>query len=245
MAGAGIMCAMTPSRSTHVLFDFFGTLVDYSAAVAGACAATECAALIRSYGGRLDEAAFISAWDGAYDSFHSVAVADHREFSMDQLSRVFLANVLRREPTAAESRALVTTYIRHWNDGVQYRPDTPAILAKLAERFTLAVVSNTHEAELVPAHIAAMGIAEHFDTVLTSIEFGWRKPHPSIYAAALDRLGIDASRAVFVGDTYDTDFAGPEAAGIPAYLIDPAHAYVIPADRRLDSLADLPARLLP
>lgn len=242
--GAGIMCAMTPSGTTHVLFDFFGTLVDYSAAVAGACAAMDCAQLIRSYGGGLDEVAFIRAWDGAYDSFYSVAVVDHREFSMEQLSRSLLADVLRREPTPAESRALVTTYVRQWNDGVRYRPDTPAILARLAERFGLAVVSNTHEAELVPAHIAAMGVGHHFDTVLTSVEFGWRKPHPSIYAEALDRLGIDASRAVFVGDTYDADFAGPQAAGIRAYLIDPAHAYDIPADQRLDSLADLPARLL-
>lgn len=238
------MCAMLPGRTTHVLFDFFGTLVDYSAAVAGACAATDCAALIRSYGAGLDEATFISAWDSAYDSYHSVAILDHREFSMDQLSRSFLADVLGREPTPAESSALVSTYIRQWNHGVRYRPDTPAILAKLAERLTLAVVSNTHEAELVPAHIAAMGISDHFDTVLTSVEFGWRKPHPSIYAEALDRLGIQASRAVFVGDTYDADFAGPQAAGIRAYLIDPTHAHDIPADQRLDSLADLPARLL-
>jgi len=238
------MCAMTPSRTTLVLFDFFGTLVDYSAAVAGACAATDCAALIRSYGAGLDEATFISAWDSAYDALHSVAMVDHREFSMDQLSRSFLADVLRREPTPAESRALATTYVRQWNTGVRYRPDTPAILAKLAERFRLAVVSNTHEAELLPAHVAAMGIGDHFDTVLTSVEFGWRKPHPSIYTEALDRLGIHASRAVFVGDTYDVDFAGSQAAGIRAYLIDPAHAYDIPTDQRLDSLADLPARLL-
>lgn len=121
-------------------------LVDYSADVAGSCAAIECAALIRSYGGNIDETAFIEAWDGAYNSFHSVALVDHREFSMEQLGRSFLTDVLRREPTPAESRALVTTYIRQWNDGVQYRADTPAILAKLAERFTLAVVSNTHVA---------------------------------------------------------------------------------------------------
>lgn len=237
------MCAMASGRITHVLFDFFGTLVDYSAALDGASAAAGCVALVRSYGGDFDEAAFVSAWDAAFESFESVAVVDRREFSMDSLSRSFLADVLRREPTPAESRALVTTYVRQWNDGVRYRPDTPVIVAGLAERFRLAVVSNTHEAEIVPAHIAAMGIGEHLDAVLTSVEFGWRKPHPSIYAEALDRLGIDATRAVFVGDTYDADFVGPEAAGIRAYLIDPLHTYNIPADQRLESLADLPARL--
>jgi putative hydrolase of the HAD superfamily len=89
-----------------------------------------------------------------------------------------------------------------------------------------------------------MDIDGYFDAVLTSVEFGWRKPHPAIYTEALARLGIDAAQAVFVGDTYVADFAGPEAAGIRAYLIDPTHAYDIPADQRLQSLAELPSRLL-
>ncbi|HEY1488353.1 MAG TPA: HAD family hydrolase [Micromonosporaceae bacterium] len=235
---------MTYGRITHVLFDFFGTLVDYSAALDGQSSAADCAALIRSYGGGIDESAFVNGWDAAYEAFESRASRDRREFSMDQLSHSFLAEILDREPTPDEARLLATTYVRQWNDGVRYRPDTRAILDALAERFRLAVVSNTHEAELVPAHIAAMDIGGYFEAVLTSVEFGWRKPHPAIYAEALDRLGVDPADAVFVGDTYDADFVGPESAGIRAYLIDPAHAYDIPADRRLESLADLPSRLL-
>ncbi len=235
---------MTSGRTTHVLFDFFGTLVDYSSALDGASAAGDCAALIRSYGGGIDERGFIAGWDAAYRVFESRASSDHREFSMDQLSRSYLSDVLDRDPTPGEARTLATTYTRQWNDGVRYRPDTPAILGELAGHFRLAVVSNTHEAELVPAHIASMDVGGYFDAVLTSVEFGWRKPHPAIYTEALGRLGIDAARAVFVGDTYDADFAGPEAAGIRAYLIDPTHAYDIPADQRLESIADLPSRLL-
>jgi putative hydrolase of the HAD superfamily len=59
-----------------------------------------------------------------------------------------------------------------------------------------------------------------------------------------DFFGTLVDYSAAVGDTYAADFVGPQAAGIRAYLIDPAQAYDIPADQRLDSLADLPARLL-
>ncbi|HEY2791392.1 MAG TPA: HAD family hydrolase [Micromonosporaceae bacterium] len=235
---------MRPGRVTHVLFDFFGTLVDYSAALDGTKYAADCARLVRSYGGGVDAAGFAAGWDEAYWQFENRARADRREFSMDELSLAFLAGVLDRDATPAQARELATTYVQQWNDGVVYRPDTRDVLDALSRQYRLAVVSNTHEADLVPAHIEAMGIDDYFEAVLTSVEFGWRKPHPAIYAEALDRLGIEASEAVFVGDTYDADFVGPSEAGIRAYLIDPVGAFDVPPDQRLDSLADLPARLL-
>ena len=105
------------------------------------------------------------------------------------------------------------------------------------------MVSNTNQADLVPGHLAAMGIDRYLDAVVTSVEVGWRKPHPAIYAAALGRLEISPASAVFVGDTYEADYAGPVAAGMAAFLIDPERRHDIPAARRLESLADLPRRL--
>jgi putative hydrolase of the HAD superfamily len=78
---------------------------------------------------------------------------------------------------------------------------------------------------------------------VTSVEVGLRKPHPTIYAEALLRVGVAAQDAVFVGDSYAADYLGPEAAGLTAFLIDPAEQYGIPASRRLRSLHDLPVRL--
>jgi putative hydrolase of the HAD superfamily len=235
------MLVMRRPATSHVLFDFFGTLVDYTDD--GASAALVSAALVNSYGASVSVDEFATGWNENYRVFEARARLDHREFSMEDLGRTYLARVLRREPTKVEASDLASTYTKAWNDGVVYRGDTLQILDALADRFRLAVVSNTHEADLVPGHLAAMGIADRFDVVITSVEFGHRKPHPAIYAEALDRLGIEAAQAVFVGDTYDADFVGPEAAGIRAYLIDPAHSYDIPDDQRLASLADLPGRL--
>jgi len=237
------MFGMTTGRITHVLFDFFGTLVDY--VPSGPSAAPQCVALIRSFGGAdsFDEADFSATWEANYAVFEARAQATSREFSMSELARSYLASTLGRDPTTAECRALASAYVAEWNAGVAYPPATPDVIAALADRFTLAVVSNTYEPDLVPRHIEAMGIAARFATVVTSVEFGWRKPHPAIYAEALGRLGIGPEQAVFVGDTYDADFAGPQAHGILSFLIDPAEKYDIPSEQRLASLADLSSRL--
>jgi 4-nitrophenyl phosphatase len=41
------------------------------------------------------------------------------------------------------------------------------------------------------------------------------KPHPAIFQAALDSLGVTAADTLMVGDRLDTDIAGAQALGIP------------------------------
>lgn len=90
------------------------------------------------------------------------------------------------------------TYLSEWNTAVVYPPGIADLVGALAE---LAVVTNSHQAGVVPAHLSAMGIAGRFEAVVISVEVGWRKPHPAIYATALQRLGIAADNAVFAGDS--------------------------------------------
>lgn len=227
---------------THVLLDFFGTLVDYSPSRTeqGFHASH---ALVGSMGATIDYQGFLQAWSAESALFDERSAADDSEFSMDELAAAFLAQILRRESALAERAAFVGAYIREWNTAVTYPPGICDLVRVLADRFRLAVVTNTHQADLVPRHLSAMGIAQHFDAVITSVEVGWRKPHPAIYAEALLRLGTSAQAAMFVGDNHGADYIGPAAFGMTAFLIDPAGRHPIPADRRLRSLHDLPHHL--
>jgi FMN phosphatase YigB (HAD superfamily) len=54
---------------------------------------------------------------------------------------------------------------------------------------------------------------------VVSAQINIRKPSPQIFEKALKKLGIDASRAVFVGDTPSMDIKGARNAGIKAILI--------------------------
>jgi hypothetical protein len=61
--------------------------------------------------------------------------------------------------------------------------------------------------------------------------------------AALARLPADLARVALAGHPGDAGYAGPLAAGMTPFLIDPGHRHEIPAGRRLTSPADLVARL--
>jgi len=86
-----------------------------------------------------------------------------------------------------------------------------------ARGLRLAVVANWDCA--LPEHLAAAGLLDRFDTVVTSARAGAAKPDPAIFELALRELGVDAGRAVHVGDE-PLDEQGALAAGL-AFLHAP------------------------
>jgi putative hydrolase of the HAD superfamily len=71
----------------------------------------------------------------------------------------------------------------------------------------------------VQADLAAAGLSEHVDLLLTSLEAGWRKPHPEAFQALATALGAQVSDLVYVGNE-QKDVQGVHAAGGKAVLID-------------------------
>jgi putative hydrolase of the HAD superfamily len=225
-----------------LLLDFFGTLVEYSPS------RTEQGyershRMVGDFGARLSYADFLDTWIRVSAGFDRRCDVDDTEFSMTEVGTAFLTVLLGRDPEPAEVAAFVAAYVDEWSTGVRYPAGIVDLVRGLAADHRLAVVTNTHHAELVPRHLTAMGIRGYVEALITSVEVGWRKPHPRIYAVALETLGSTAADAVFVGDTFDADYLGPTRVGIDAYLIDPQASHDVPADRRLTSIFDLPARL--
>ena len=227
---------------THILFDFFGTLVDYDPRRTSQGYPSSYAELGR-LGATVSYPDFVEGWDSTFAVFDRGAEVEDREFSMTQVGTAYLTEVLGRVPEPGDVDAFIATYLSEWSAGVSCAETVVALVRSLSRVYRLAVVTNTHQPDLVPGHLAAMGLLDAMDTVVTSVEVGWRKPHPAIYAATVERLGIAPGAAIFVGDTYAADFAGPEKFGMTAYLIDPAGAADVPADRRLHSVLDLPAKM--
>jgi putative hydrolase of the HAD superfamily len=228
--------------TTHLLFDFFGTLVDYSPERCDREYPRTRAAL-NELGIVLSADELAETWEENWYPFEERSQLDHREFSMMEVGAVFLRTLLGREPDPATTRALMDTYISEWDAGVAHLDGLGDWLSELARDYRLAIVSNVHEAYLVPSHLEKMGLENRFDAVILSVEVGWRKPHPEIYATALKTLGAQADQAVFVGDTHAADYVGPERVGIRSFLIDPHDLAGVPAARRLDTIFDLSTRL--
>src|SRR5262245_56249570 len=69
--------------------------------------------------------------------------------------------------------------------------------------------------------VVVLGLSRHFVFVLDWYEVGVEKPDPRIFRLALERAGVRAEEAVYVGDLYSVDVLGARAAGLSAVLLDP------------------------
>ena len=80
------------------------------------------------------------------------------------------------------------------------------------------------------------------DAVVGSRAHGYVKPHPTIFQAALQQLGVDPVHAVMVGDSVEEDVEGARALGLRAILMDREDRHPGFAERLTD-LYGLPAAL--
>lgn len=228
-----------------VLLDLFGTLVEYDPSrTAQDHSATHDLLVGWGYAGTYDD--FLTGWVDVSESFDRRSDLDDSEFSMDEVALAFLSTHLRGlDPTPDRRAELVDAYIASWSSAVRPFDDTLASVERLAGHHRLAVVSNTHHAPMVHRLLAEAGIAGRMHAVITSVEVGHRKPHPAIYASAVERLGTTPDHCTFVGDTLAADHTGPTAAGMRAFLLDPTGAAPIPPAARIATLTDLADRLCP
>jgi putative hydrolase of the HAD superfamily len=80
------------------------------------------------------------------------------------------------------------------------------------------------------------------DAIVDSRTHGRVKPHPTIFRAVLELLGVEPAEAVVVGDSLEEDVEGARALGMRALLVDREERHPDAADRLTD-LYGLPAAL--
>lgn len=137
----------------------------------------------------------------------------------------------------------------HFADAAHWRvfPDVAPTALRLREAgFQLAVASN-FDARLRPVLLGLKELADWAGTPVISSEVGYRKPHPTFYAAACERLGLPRGGILFVGDDVQNDVLGPIRAGLRAILIDrnPKDGGEVPSLPSLESLADILVSRIP
>ncbi len=147
-----------------------------------------------------DRARVMAMWDNYYRTALEAAGVQADEARLKEWAREIIA--------AFEDPQLWMPY-----------PDVPGTLAELRRRgFRQGVISDwTGPLEKI---LAAHGLLEHLDFVLTSGEVGAAKPNPHLFRLALRYVGVTPEQAAHVGDTYWTDILGARVAGIQPILID-------------------------
>ncbi|UBV41890.1 HAD family hydrolase [Deinococcus taeanensis] len=175
-----------------------------------------------------DRAATVRAWlrehvrhfglpDGYAERF--LALEDHgyrpKADVIPQLVREF---GLKHDP-----QVLLDTYAGHVEHAAPM-PHALQVLRVLRERgVRTGVVTNGWE-NLQRASLRRCGLEALTDDVVISRAVGLSKPDPRLYTLALDRLGVPARRAWFVGDSPRNDVWGPQQVGLRAAWLPTTHA---------------------
>ncbi len=101
---------------------------------------------------------------------------------------------------------------RRWGD-LKAWPEAQDILIELGNRVLLGVVTNCSKRL---GHDAAIHVFDGFKVIVTAEEAGFYKPCRETYAKALNALGSDPARTLFVAGSA-ADVPGASALGMPVY----------------------------
>ena len=147
--------------------------------------------------------------------------------------------------SAAEGvlRDVYTGYLSVLDElGVDPMPGAQSVVSAVAGRLPLAIASNTRETT-VRATLAASGLPAVFDLVFTPDQGRRPKPHPDVYLAACEALGVAPADAVAFEDS-PPGAAAARAAGMFVIAVPSEGIHELEADLVLGSLLDLDLAVL-
>jgi putative hydrolase of the HAD superfamily len=194
-------------------------------------------ALGARYGLDLDPPRYDDARRAAITTLKRHPELDHDE----EVWVLFTERIIRGMGGTGDTYACAAEMTRAWERAEHFDlfDDALPVLDALRSRgLKLGLLSNTSRD--LDVFVAHHGL--EVDARLTSRVHGKTKPHETIFRAMLELLGVDAPRAVMVGDDLHDDIEGARAIGMHAWLIDRDGRFP-GAERRLEDLRALPAAL--
>jgi putative hydrolase of the HAD superfamily len=135
-----------------------------------------------------------------------------------------------------------------WRESLWFMPEPGAVDAMvevLHREIPAGLVSNTpFTGETVARELKIQGLDEAIRLVVTSADYGVRKPDPLIFLAAAGRLGLEPARVWHVGESAAIDVAGAQGAGLKAVWYNPARKAPPPRlvpDAEISAWSEFPA----
>jgi 2-haloacid dehalogenase len=207
----------TQAAGTKALvFDVFGTVVDWHGSVA-----REVRELARAKGLRINAVKFAKAWRAGYrPAMDRVRRGEAPFEKIDVIHRAILEDVLRqfRVTTLAEDEKahlnLVWHRLKPWPDAVRG-------LKRLKSKHIIATLSNGNTGLLVD-------MAKHgglpWDCVFSSDTFKLFKPDPGMYLGAADRLDLKPSEVMMVA-AHKPDLRAAAQQGLKTAFVKRPHEH--------------------
>jgi putative hydrolase of the HAD superfamily len=122
----------------------------------------------------------------------------------------------------------VESYFSAFFDYCHLIPGTKEMLAELQGYFRLGLLSNFTHAPAAKGLVEYLGLAPYFDTILISGEIGYRKPNLLVFELLVEKLGLEKSAIIYIGDDPETDILGAQGAGIRPVWTTYLHDHNLP-----------------
>jgi len=197
------------TKPVALLFDVFGTCVDWRAAIA-----REVARAALAKGKRFDFFAFADDWRANYQPSMEVVRSGKRPYAkLDTLHRETLVDLLAKYGLPlSEPEIDDLNFAWHRLDPW---PDTVAGLTRLKKRYLLSPLSNGNVRLLVD-------MARHaklpWDTVLSTEVFKGYKPQPQTYLGACDMFGCEPGQVMMVA-AHNNDLLAAQKLGLQTAFV--------------------------
>jgi 2-haloacid dehalogenase len=190
-----------------LVFDIFGTVVDWHGSVVRELAATQ---------PQVDGDAFARAWrEGYQPAMQRVRGGEIGFVRLDVLHRQILDEILPRFGLAHLDEAQRESLNRVWHR-LDPWPDSVAGLARLKTRFTICTLSNGNIGLLTDM---AKRAGLPWDCVLSAEVFQAYKPDPRVYLGAAEVFGVAPAEVMMVAAHHE-DLAAARACGLATAYVE-------------------------
>lgn len=98
--------------------------------------------------------------------------------------------------------------------GVEPLEDALDVIHKLLKRGVRLGLITNGSGDFQRRKLRRYSLEPLFEVIFVEGEFGVGKPHPSIFRAALDKMGIQPEQVLMVGDNFEADILGASTVGI-------------------------------
>lgn len=200
-----------------LLFDYGNTLIPFGAREIADCDAALAEAL-RNHFGQVDGPALQAIRERNRMAPYQGDPPAWRENDFEKITREMVAELYDAAPPPSLLERLLAVRRSAFLAVVRAPAYLDELLARLAARFPLALVSNYPDGGVIRESMERIGIARHFAAIVVSGDLGRCKPHPAPFQAACTALGVTAHEACFVGDNWLADIQGAKRAGMRAVL---------------------------
>jgi len=106
-------------------------------------------------------------------------------------------------------------------------------------KIALGMITNGY-GQFQMDNIKALDIEKYFDVILVSEWEGIKKPNPKIFMSALEKLNVEPSESVFIGDHPENDVKAGQNVGMKGILKKDNQWTDIEADAIIDDYLELP-----